>query len=130
MREIVGRASDGIVGDISSDDEVEEDGGESHGRDVVGSRKNARDAGTRGVRKRRTDGEELVGNVYMMSEDVSDLVKTMAADNPPEVDYVEIDARVVATVKRELQETNNPINQQKELLEDLKDLMVVVRNSR
>lgn len=87
-RDIVVRVSASIVGGTSSDDE---DGGESNGRDMVGSQKRATEAGARGKRKWRNEGEELVRHVDMMSEALSGLVKTMVNYKPPEVDYGDID---------------------------------------
>lgn len=69
------------------------------------------------MKKRSTDGEQRFRHAYMMFEAISDLVNLIANDKPPEVDYAKIDAEVVATVKGELQEMNNLINQQKELFE-------------
>lgn len=58
--------------------------------------------GARVMGKRCTARRELVEHVDIISEVASHLVKTMANVKPPEVDYAEIDARMVGAVKRKL----------------------------
>lgn len=129
-RDIVGRASAGIVGDSSDEAELASgaDGDGSH--PAVGSRKRGREMGARGIKKRRTDGDELVRHVETMSDAVTELVKCMVGERNEVVDQVSIDARVEATVKREMEDTKKLIQEQKNVLEELKDMFLALNDRR
>lgn len=89
----------------------------------VRSRKRARVSGSRRVKKRRSERDELNYHVKYMSEAVVHILKIMTADSGD----TDIDARIEAAVKKELNETNTLINEQKNTVNDLKDILVAMK---
>lgn len=82
---------------------------------------------TRSEKKARVDGEELVGHVENISKAVVDIVKSMT-DDRKDLNSSNIDARVEATVRKELVRTKQLMIQQRDTIAELKNMLICLKH--